>query len=126
MSNKLLTELAEFVCELVRLESKAIQEKATSSLLGVRKKLEYASSFVRDHGCESDVRFLTVRKALETALQSVLHNLAGVKSCFLKLSEELEWRNNRVGKIRSLERRRGAARRRRARSEAARQRARYC
>ena len=29
-------------------------------------------------------------------LQSVLHNLAGVKSCFLKLSEELEWRNNDI------------------------------
>ena len=29
-------------------------------------------------------------------VQSVLHNLAGVKSCFLKLSEELEWRNNDI------------------------------
>ena len=29
-------------------------------------------------------------------LQSVLHNLACVESCFLKLSEELEWQNNDI------------------------------
>ena len=33
---------------------------------------------------------------IPASLQSVLHNLAGVKSCFLKLSEEIEWRNNDI------------------------------
>ena len=30
------------------------------------------------------------------AVQSVLHYLAGVESCFLKLSEEPKWRNNNI------------------------------
>ena len=33
---------------------------------------------------------------LLSEIQSVLHNLDGLKSCFLKLSEELEWRNNDI------------------------------
>ena len=28
-----------------------------------------------------------------TCVQSVLHNMAGVETCFLELSEELNWRN---------------------------------
>ena len=33
---------------------------------------------------------------VHSSVQSVSHNLAGVKNCFLKLSEELEWRNNDI------------------------------
>ena len=39
---------------------------------------------------------LTVLSGSTEFVQSVLHNLAGVKSCFLKLSQELEWRNNDI------------------------------
>ena len=42
------------------------------------------------------VIFTGLRGEDTISLQSVLHDLAGVKSCFLKLSEELEWRKKDI------------------------------